>query len=89
MLPLVSPVPIGGFRAEFFTQGGGIGASVEDTDGLVDLAGSLNIGDDGNYRFLGLLAATPATPPQLQNQMLFLGSPNERGQYELRLEGQF
>lgn len=89
LLPLVSSMPIGGFRAEFFTQGDGIGASVEDTDGLVDLAGSLNIADDGNYQFLGLLAATPATPPQLQNQMRFLGSPNERGQYELRLEGQF
>ncbi len=88
LIPLVSPVPIGGFRAEFFTQDAGIGASVEDTDGLVDLAGRLDIGDDGNYQFLGLIAAKPATPPQLQDQMRFLGSPNERGQYELRLEGQ-
>ena len=89
LLPLVSPVPIGGFRADFFTQDAGIGASIEDTDGLVDLAGSLDISDDGNYQFLGLLAAKPATPPQVREQMRFLGSPNERGQYELRLEGQF
>jgi len=88
LIPLVSQTPMGDFRADFFTQGAGIGASVEDTDGVVELAGSLEIGDDGNYQFLGLLAAKPATPPQVKEQMRFLGSPNERGQYELRLEGQ-
>ena len=88
LIPLVSRTPLGGFRAEFFTQGAGIGASVLDTDGVVDLAGSLEIDADGNYQFLGLLAAKPATPPQIREQMRFLGSPNERGQYELRLEGQ-
>lgn len=88
LIPLVSRTPMGGFRAEFFTQVAGIGASVEDTDGVIDLAGSLEISDDGNYQFLGLIAAKPATPPQVKEQMRFLGSPNERGQYELRLEGQ-
>jgi len=88
LIPLVSRTPMGGFRAEFFTQVAGIGASVEDTDGVIELAGTLDIANDGNYHFLGLLAAKPATPPQVKEQMRFLGSPNERGQYELRLEGQ-
>jgi len=88
LLPLVAPAPIGGFRAEFFTQQDGIVASVQDTDGILDLAGSLKLTSDRNYTFLGQLAAKPETPAQLREQMRFLGSPNERGQYELRLEGQ-
>jgi len=87
-LPLVATTPIGGYRAEFFTQADGIVASVEDTDGVVDLAGSLKLTRDRNYRFLGQLAAKPETPAQVRQQMTFLGTPNERGQYELRLEGQ-
>ncbi len=88
LLPLVSQMPIGGFRAEFFTQQDGVVASVEDTDGIFELAGSLKITSDRNYQFLGQVAAKPETPPQVREQMRFLGTPNERGQYELRLEGQ-
>ena len=80
--------PIGGYRAELFTQGDGIAASVEDTDGVIDLAGSLTVSRDRSYQFLGQLAPKPETDEALRNQMRFLGSPNERGQYELRLEGQ-
>ncbi len=88
ILPLVATTPIGGYRAVFFTQEDSIVASVEDTDGVVDLAGSLKLTPDRNYRFLGQLAAKPETPAQVRQQMAFLGTPNERGQYELRLEGQ-
>ena len=88
LLPLVSQTAIGGFRAEFFTRQDGVVASIEDTDAIFDLAGSLRITSDRNYQFLGQLAAKPETPPQVREQMRFLGSPNERGQYELRLEGQ-
>lgn len=87
-LPLVAPTPIGGYRAVFFTQEDGIVASIEDTDGVVDLAGSFKLTPDRNYRFLGQLAAKPETPSQVRQQMVFLGTPNERDQYELRLEGQ-
>ena len=43
---------------------------------------------DQSYTFLGQVAPKPETPAKLQQQMRFLGSPNERGQYEMRLEGQ-
>jgi general secretion pathway protein N len=79
---------IGGYRAEFFTQNTGIMASVEDTDGVVDLAGSLEIAADRTYRFIAQLAPKASTPDSLRQQMQFLGSPNERGQHQLRLEGQ-
>ena len=87
LLPLVSQSSIGGYRAEFFTQQDGVVASVEDTDAIIDLAGSLKLTNDRNYSFSGQLAPKPETPPEVRQQMQFLGSANERGQYEFRFEG--
>ena len=87
LLPLVSRTTIGGYRADVFTQEDGIVASVEDTDGIVDLAGSLTLAADGAYAFDAQIAPKPETPQQIRDQLRFLGSANERGQYELRLEG--
>ena len=89
LIPLVAQTPIGDFRAEAFTQEDGVVVSIEDIDAVVDLAGSLNISSDRQYRFVGLVAAKPETPEQIRQQLQFLGSPNARGQYELRREGQF
>jgi len=86
--PLVYRSSIGGYRADFFTQENGVMASVEDTDGTVDLAGSLQVSGDRSYQFVAQLAAKNDTPTQLRDQMRFLGTPNERGQFEMRLEGQ-
>ena len=41
--PLIDPAPIGGYRMEFFTNENGVTASVEDTNGAFDLAGSLTV----------------------------------------------
>lgn len=87
-VPLVHRSPLGGFRAEFFTQDSGIVVSVEDADAVIDLAGSLALGLDRTYQFIGQVAATSETPTDLREQMRFLGTPNERGMYEIRLEGQ-
>ena len=73
--PLVHRSPIGGFRAEFFTQDTGVVASVEDTDASIDLAGSLKITTDRNYQFLGKVAPKDNTPARLQEQMKFLAVP--------------
>lgn len=88
LLPKIAPTTIGGYKANFVAQEDGIVASVEDTDGVVDLAGSLSIAADGSYQFLGLVAAKAATSERIKEDMRFLGSPNERGQYQVRLEGQ-
>lgn len=85
--PMIHRGSIGGYRAEFFTQNTGVLASVEDTDGVVDIAGSFEITADRNYQFLGQLAPKATTPGNLRSQMRFLGTENERGQYEIRLEG--
>ena len=88
MNPLLHREPIGGFRAEFFTQESGVTASIEDTAAVIDLAGSLQLGADGKYQFLAQVSAVDSTPPSVREQLRFLGSANERGQHELRLEGQ-
>lgn len=89
VVPVVYGGSLGGYKAEFFTQDNGIVASVEDTDGVVDLAGSLKINPDATYAFLAQVIAKPNTPDAVRQQMRFLGPANERGQQELRLEGAY
>ena len=86
--PMVDPGSIGGYRAEFFSEDDAVVASVEDVNGVFDLAGSLTLSADRNYQFIGKVAATDDTSQKLRQQLRFLGSPNERGQHDIRLEGQ-
>lgn len=85
--PRISRQPIGGYRAEFFTEDNGIVASVEDADGAVDLAGKLELTNDFNYSFLGLVQETPRTPADLRQKLKGVPVINDRGQRELRAEG--
>jgi general secretion pathway protein N len=85
--PLIDAAPIGDYRMEFFTADSGIVASVEDTSGVFDLAGSLTVSADRSYVFLGKVAANERTSAKLRGQLRFLGSPDERGQHEIRFEG--
>ena len=89
VVPLVSGSSLGGYSAEFFTQNNGIVASVEDTDGVIDLAGSLQLSDDKSYAFLGQVAAKPNTPDAIRRQLRFLPPGSNSGQHELRLEGSY
>jgi general secretion pathway protein N len=78
---------LGGYTIEFFTQNNGIAASIEDTDGVVDLAGSLQIRRDRSFDFLGQVIVKPETPQAVLQQLKGLPPADERGQQELRLEG--
>ena len=89
VVPVIHRGSLGGYQAEFFTQNNGIVASVEDTDGVVDLAGSLQLNPDGSYSFLAQVTAKPNTPEAVSRQMRFLGPANNRGQQEIRLEGAY
>ena len=88
VLPDVHQYSIGGYRADFFTQDTGVISSVEDVAGMLDLAGTLQVGVDGSYQFLAKVAATETTPANVRNQLRFLGSADERGRHDIRLEGQ-
>jgi len=87
VVPIVSRDSLGGYKAEFFTQNNGISASIEDTDGVLDLAGSLQVKTDRSYEFVALVIAKPEAPKGVRDQLRFLPPANERGQQELRLEG--
>ncbi len=87
VVPLVAPAALGGYRAEVQTKEDTIVASVQDDGAVVDLAGRLQLGPDRDYDFLGYVAPTDSTPPPLLQQLRYLGTPNDRGQYELRLSG--
>jgi len=87
VVPIVSRDSLGGYKVEFFTENDGISASIEDSDGVVDLAGSLQIKADRSYEFIAEVVALPQTPAGVRRQLQFLPPANERGQQELRLEG--
>lgn len=87
VIPVVSSSSLGGYKADFFTQNDGIGASVEETDGVVDLAGSLEINSDRSFRFIGQVIPTPKTPASMRQQLQVVSPANDRGQHEVRLEG--
>lgn len=87
LVPRIARDSIGGYRVDFFSQDSGIGASVEDTDGVIDIAGSLQFNDDGSYQFLAQVIAKPEAPERLKTQMQYLPPANDRGQQELRIEG--
>lgn len=86
--PMVDQSSIGGYRAEFFTNENAVVASIEDVNGVFDLAASLTVSADRTYQLIGKVAATPTTSEKLKGQLRFLGSPNDRGQHDIRLEGQ-
>lgn len=88
VVPFVFRDSLGDFRAEFFTEDAAVVASLEDSDALIDLAGSLRISADRKYRLSGQLAATADTPATLQQFMAAgLGPANARGQHEFGIEG--
>ncbi len=87
IVPIVSRDSLGGYKADFFTQNNGISASIEDTDGVLELAGSLQLRTDRSYEFVALVIAKPQTPKGIRDQLRFLPPANDRGQQELRLEG--
>lgn len=89
LVPVLGNSPLGGYRADFFTQSNGIIASVEDTDGVVDLAGRLEINPDKTYSFLGQIVPKSNTPDTLLQRIRYLPEGDRPGQRELRLDGSY
>jgi general secretion pathway protein N len=84
----LSPDVIGDFQADFSTDEDGIVGSVEELAGVLDVAGIIRIGSDRNYSFIGKVAALTNAPRGLTDQLRMLGSADDRGQREFRIEGQ-
>ena len=86
VLRALSPTTLGDFRAQLHTEGGIIKGTVEDVNGVLDLDGSLEI-DDRAFSFIGHVAAGPNAPPAVNEQLRYLGSPDQQGRREFRFEG--
>jgi len=89
VVPVVDRATLGGYRADFFTQGDRIVASVEDTDGVIDLAGSFQLNPDRTYSFHGIVMSKPNTPDSVRERIERLPKTDRPGQYELPLEGSY
>jgi hypothetical protein len=87
VVPIVGRDSLGGYRLDFFTEDNGISASIEDNDGVVELAGSLQVRADRSFEFVAAVITLPQTPEGVRRQLQFLPPPDARGQQELRLEG--
>jgi general secretion pathway protein N len=87
MIPIFGRDSLGGYKAEFFTQNNGITASIEDTDGVLDMAGSLQLNADRSFEFIALVIAKPEAPQRIRQLLQTLPAANDRGQRELRYEG--
>ena len=78
---------IGDFRAEFQTSNGAISAVIDDVSGVLDIAGTISLSSDRSYSLVGDVAARPSAPPSIEQQLRYLGSPDERGFRQFRFEG--
>lgn len=87
LVPGLSGDGLGGYRLEFSDLDDGVIASIEDTDGVIDIAGTVSLAADGAYALLAQLSAKPEAPAALARQIEFLPDGTAPGQHELRLEG--
>lgn len=83
----LAPTPIGSYQAEFQPGEDAIVAAVEDTSGVLELAGTLRLTPDRDYSLIGRVGARKDAPESVTQQLRLLGSPDSRGLREFRFEG--
>lgn len=88
IVPWVNRQSLGGFRVEFMTRESGLIGTFEDTDAIVDVAGTLEVREDRRWELVLLVAANEMTPPEMRQQLPLIGPGNDREQYEFRRSGQ-
>jgi len=84
----LSSAPLGEFRVDFRTTDDGIIGELDDVSGVLDVDGVISLKRDRSYSVIGEVAARTSAPPSVAGQLRYLGSPNERGMSEFRLEGE-
>ena len=87
VLHAVSATALGDYRAQLQTDDGVITGTVEDVSGVLDINGDLVLDRDKAYSFVGHVAAGPNAPAAVNDQLRFLGSPDQQGRREFRFEG--
>ncbi len=69
--PRIHSGPLGGYRGVVTTADRGLVVLYEDTDGVIDIEGRIDVSTDGSFRHSARLRPKPATPPPIRQ---FIGS---------------
>lgn len=82
-------IPLGNYDIVFKDAGGeGIAAEIRDTGGPLEVAGTLSLDAEGNYKLEGVAAARDDAPPELvQGLKLMTGEPDAHGRRPFSLSG--
>ena len=83
----LGPDSLGNFRAEFTTDDNAIVGIVEDAGAVLNVNGTINLTDDRAYSLIGNVSPNNETPPGINQNLRFLGSPDQNGQRQFRFEG--
>ncbi len=64
--PRIDSGSLGGYRGVVTTAEQGLVVHYEDTDGVIDVEGRIDLSGDGRFRHSARLRPKPATPPQIR-----------------------
>jgi len=88
LVPELAPSTLGDYIARFETAGDSITATLVDTDGILDVDGTLTLNADRSYTLLGRVSAKTGAPRSIVDQLQYLGTPDADGFRPFRFEGQ-
>jgi general secretion pathway protein N len=81
--------PLGSYVVSFPGGAAEVIGKLHDLEGPLALEGTLRLSDQGGYEVEGLVAARAGAPPELVNNLRFLGSPDASGRRAFSLAGTF
>ena len=81
--------PLGSYVVNFPGGAAEVLGKLHDLDGPLALEGTLRLTNQGGYEVEGLVAARAGAPPELTNNLRFLGSPDASGRRAFSLAGTF
>jgi general secretion pathway protein N len=83
----IGPDTLGNFRADITTEDSGIVGKVKDTGAVLNVTGTLQLSEDRSYSLVGFVSANGETPAMINQNLRFLGTPDQNGQRQFRFEG--
>lgn len=84
----LSAAALGNYRATLETEGQTIRGIVQDTSGVLEVSGDIELSPDRRWLLLGLIAARREAPAAVTDQLQYLGTADAEGRRSFRLEGE-
>jgi general secretion pathway protein N len=83
------PAHLGSYALDFPASTGEPTGKLRDLDGPLSVDGELKLTRQGGFEIQGSVAPKPGAPPELSNQLRYLGSPDASGRRAFSLSGTF